>query len=68
MVTKSNFHCNTYTPSKGRIITVFAFYLKLRRGLHLQSQVHTILFCMYCLYEIYYYTSPSNCTKWYNTL
>lgn len=65
MLTKSNLHCNTNTLSKERISTGLAFYLKLRRGLHLQSQVHTILFCtLYCPYGMHYYTSQSNCTKW----
>lgn len=50
MFTKSNLHCNTYTPNKRRIITVFAFYLKVRmEAMFVVSGSHSISFCtLYC--------------------
>lgn len=46
MFTKSNLHCNTYTSNKVRIITVFAFYLKLKGG-YIGSLRYTLFYSVH---------------------
>lgn len=50
MVTKSNLHYNTYTHHKGRIIIVFAFYLKLKGATLAVSGTH--YFILYTVLSI----------------
>lgn len=61
MFTKSNLHCNTYTPNKGRIIIVFAFYLKLKGG-YIGSLRYTLFYSVHCIVHMKSITMHLNIT------